>query len=153
MSAAIVTIAVQEHTFNVANVHQQLSEISPTPGAVVTFTGLVRDFDNEKHILALHLEHYPGMTEKSLHEIAEQATARWPLQGIVIIHRIGRLEAGDAIVLVATASAHRNAAFAAADFVMDYLKNDAPFWKKEIRDDGEEWVAAKQSDRDAKSRW
>ena len=150
---ASLSISVQSENFDVAYVYKQLASVTPAPGAVVTFTGLVRDFDQSRKILALELEHYPGMTEKSLTKIANQATERWRLQGVTIVHRIGHLRAGDQIVLIAIASAHRKDGFEACEFIMDYLKNDAPFWKKETREDGEDWVEAKQSDIDAKSRW
>ena len=153
MVDTIITIGVQPQDFNVAEVHSALTKLSPYPGAVVLFTGLVRDFDNNKTIQALELEHYPGMTEKSLQTIAEHAANRWELQAITVLHRIGRLQAGDQIVVVAVASRHRAQAFQAAEFIMDYLKNDAPFWKKEITPEGDTWVEAKASDQAAKSRW
>ena len=120
-------------------------------GAVVSFTGLVRD--NHEGIVALELEHYPGMTEKALSAIEAEAWSRWPLDACLIIHRVGRLVPGDRIVLVATASAHRQAAFAAAEFLMDYLKSRAPFWKKEERAEGATWVEARDEDEDALDRW
>ncbi|BFM06434.1 molybdopterin synthase catalytic subunit MoaE [Halioxenophilus aromaticivorans] len=153
MSHANISIAVQPEPFDTGEMYHQLSQCTPSPGAVVTFTGLVRDLDNDKNIIALELEHYPGMTEKSLQTIAQQAASKWPIQAISLVHRIGRLEAGHPIVAVGVASAHRVAAFNACEFIMDYLKNDAPFWKKEIRTDGEQWVASKQSDVAAKHRW
>ena len=122
-------------------------------GALVTFTGLVRDLDNASQVHGLLLEHYPGMTEKSLHNIAEQAASRWPLLGITIIHRIGRLMANQQIVFVGVGSAHREAAFAACEFIMDYLKTRAPFWKKSLQENGEFWVQAKDSDTRASKRW
>jgi molybdopterin synthase catalytic subunit len=116
-------------------------------GALVAFAGLVRDLDGS--LGALELEHYPGMTEKALAAIEADACARWPLQACLIVHRFGRLEAGEQIMMVATASAHRQAAFAAAEFLMDYLKSRAPFWKKE----GAAWVEAREEDEAALAGW
>ncbi len=120
-------------------------------GAVVSFTGIVRDETGT--LQALELEHYPGMTERALTKIAQDAQARWDLSDVTIIHRIGRLEPGEEIMMVATASPHRKAAFEAADYLMDFLKSRAPFWKKEHFKDRSEWVASKQSDEDALKRW
>ncbi len=120
-------------------------------GAVVTFTGLVRD--NGGRLAAMEIEHYPGMTEKAISAMVDQAARRWSLLDALVIHRFGLLAAGEAIMMVATAAPHRAEAFAAADFLMDYLKSRAPFWKKEISPDGAEWVAAKDSDEAALSRW
>jgi molybdopterin synthase catalytic subunit len=120
-------------------------------GAVVTFTGLVRD--NGGQLAAMEIEHYPGMTEKAIAVIMDQAQARWHLADALVIHRYGRLAGGDAIMMVATAAPHRDDAFAAAEFLMDYLKSRAPFWKKEIGADGTSWVAAKDTDEAALTRW
>jgi molybdopterin synthase catalytic subunit len=120
-------------------------------GAVVTFTGLVRD--NGGQLAAMEIEHYPGMTEKAIAAIMDQAQARWHLADALVIHRYGRLAGGDAIMMVATAAPHRADAFAAAEFLMDYLKSRAPFWKKEIGADGTSWVAAKDTDEAALTRW
>jgi molybdopterin synthase catalytic subunit len=120
-------------------------------GAVVTFTGLVRD--NGGQLAAMEIEHYPGMTEKAIAAIMDQAQARWHLADALVIHRYGRLAGGDAIMMVATAAPHRADAFAAAEFLMDYLKSRAPFWKKEIGADGTSWVAAKDADEAALTRW
>ena len=124
-------------------------------GAIVTFTGTVRDTHGmtEGAVTAMTLEHYPGMTEKELARIETEAHARWPLAATLIVHRVGRLEPGDNIVLVITASAHREAAFEAARFLMDYLKTSAPFWKRETGREGERWVDAKETDDDAAARW
>nr|WP_290428531.1 molybdenum cofactor biosynthesis protein MoaE [Defluviimonas salinarum] len=120
-------------------------------GAVVTFLGVVRD---DKGTLArMEIEHYPGMTEKAIAAIAEEARTRWNLADVLVIHRHGALVPGEAIMMVATAARHRVAAFAAAEFLMDYLKSRAPFWKKEFGPDGAEWVAAKDDDEDALRRW
>jgi molybdopterin synthase catalytic subunit len=120
-------------------------------GAVVTFTGLVRD--NGGSLAAMEIEHYPGMTEKAIAAIMDQAKARWSLVDALVIHRYGRLAGGEAIMMVATAAPHRAAAFAAAEFLMDYLKSRAPFWKKELSADGATWVAAKDEDEAALNRW
>ena len=120
-------------------------------GAVVSFSGLVRD---EGGTLArMEIEHYPGMTERALTEIAEEATRRWSLTDALVIHRHGSLAPGEVIMMVATAATHRADAFAAAEYLMDYLKSRAPFWKKEVGTNGEKWVAAKDSDEDALKRW
>ena len=120
-------------------------------GAIVSFTGIVRD--ESGRLDALEIEHYPGMTEKALASIAAEAHDRWPLADVLIIHRYGRLAVGEAIMMVATASRHRLAAFEAAEFLMDYLKSRAPFWKKELSADDPVWVAAKDSDEAALKRW
>ena len=120
-------------------------------GAVVTFLGVVRD--DSGNLAAMEIEHYPGMTEKAIAAIAEEARKRWDLADTLVVHRYGRLEPGEAIMMVATAARHRAAAFEAAEFLMDYLKSRAPFWKKEIGADGSEWVAAKDIDEEALGRW
>jgi molybdopterin synthase catalytic subunit len=121
-------------------------------GAVVTFCGIVRD-DPANPLQVMQIEHYPGMTERALTQIATQAQARWNLSDCLILHRYGPLRAGERIMMVATASRHRADAFAAADFLMDYLKSRAPFWKKEVGQAGADWVAAKDTDEDALKRW
>jgi len=146
-------IKVQHETFHVNHIIDQLMQGRKDIGAAVTFTGYVRDLSANNNLKSLFLEHYPGMTEQSLTAIAEQAKERWPIDDIAIIHRIGNLTPSEAIVLVATLSAHRKAAFHAAEFIMDYLKTDAPFWKKEITNNGEEWVASKESDAEEKKKW
>lgn len=120
-------------------------------GAIVSFTGIVRDTDGT--LAAMEIEHYPGMTERAIKTIVDDAMTRWALQDVLVIHRFGRLDAGAPIMMVATKSAHRADAFAAADFLMDYLKSRAPFWKKETTADGSAWVAAKDADEDALNRW
>lgn len=120
-------------------------------GAIVSFTGVVRDTDGT--LDAMEIEHYPGMTEKAITAIVEDARNRWTLMDVLVIHRHGALKPGEVIMMVATASAHRADAFAAADFLMDYLKSRAPFWKKETGRDGSDWVAAKEDDENALSRW
>jgi molybdopterin synthase catalytic subunit len=121
-------------------------------GAIVTFCGIVRGQD-QGQLHRMEIEHYPGMTERALRQIAQEAQRRWKLADCLIIHRFGPLAPGEKIMMVATASAHRADAFAAADFLMDYLKSRAPFWKKETRADGADWVAAKASDEEALTRW
>lgn len=122
-------------------------------GAVVAFVGYVRDFNDGREVAGMFLEHYPGMTEKALGKIVAEAEQRWPLLKVDVVHRIGALEPGEPIVFVGVASAHRQAAFDACNFIMDYLKTRAPFWKKEQTSDGPRWVEGKQSDTDAAGRW
>ena len=122
-------------------------------GGIASFIGLVRDLGGAAQVRALTLEHYPGMTEKKLAEIDAEANRRWPLSASLIIHRYGRLEPGDRIVLVATASPHREAALAACHFLIDWLKTEAPFWKSEETPQGERWVAARSEDDAARERW
>ncbi|MCK0169069.1 molybdenum cofactor biosynthesis protein MoaE [Jannaschia sp. S6380] len=126
-------------------------EDGPEIGAVVTFTGRVRNVGGT--LRHMTIEHYPGMTERALTRIAEEAADRWPLTGIVVLHRHGELAPGARIMMVATASRHREAAFQAASFLMDYLKSRAPFWKKEVTEDGAEWVAATEADEAALNSW
>jgi len=113
----------------------------------------VRDMNDGANVAALELEHYPGMTERALHDIVEQARGRWPLYGVLVIHRIGPMQPLDQIVLVACTAAHRGEAFAACEFIMDYLKTDAPFWKKEQTPDGARWVDARVTDDAARAKW
>jgi molybdopterin synthase catalytic subunit len=122
-------------------------------GAICSFIGLVRETNIGAHVASLTLEHYPGMTEKSLANIVADACARWPLQAVTVMHRVGKLVAADNIVLVLVASAHRQAAFNGCEFIMDYLKTDAPFWKQESTETGVRWVDARQSDAVALTRW
>ena len=148
-----LAIRVQTEDFDVAAETKALVAGNTNIGAVVTFTGLVRDRAGGEAISAMTLEHYPEMTETMLAKIEAQANARWSLDASLIIHRYGRLEPGAQIVLVITASSHRQAAFEAAEFLMDWLKTKAPFWKQEATTSGEKWVAAKGSDDDATDRW
>jgi molybdopterin synthase catalytic subunit len=122
-------------------------------GALVSFTGLVRDAEGGESVSGLELEHYPGMTERALEEIEAEAHRRWPLKASLIVHRVGPLAPGEQIVMVATASAHRQAAFEAAEFLMDYLKSRAPFWKRETTPAGARWVDARTADESALARW
>ena len=149
----IPAIRIQASDFDVAAEVAALGEGRRDIGAVVTFTGLCRD--EEGRLAALELEHYPGMAEAEVARVVEEARARWPLQGVTVIHRFGKILPGQNIVLVATASAHRRAAFEAAEFLMDYLKTRAPFWKREHRADGTTgtWVEATASDDAAAERW
>jgi len=149
-----MTVRVQTADFSIADEIAGLTRGRTDIGAVVTFSGTVRGEAAGKPISAITLEHYPEMTELELHRIVELANARWPLQGVTVVHRVGRLEPGENIVLVVTASAHRAAAFEAAEFLMDYLKTDAPFWKKEdVVGDGAHWVDARETDTTARDRW
>lgn len=124
----------------------------PGAGGVVSFTGIVRDAD-AGHLRHMEIEHYPGMTERALEEIRARACARWPLAGALILHRYGTLHPGEVIMMVATAARHRADAFAAAEFLMDYLKSRAPFWKKEVTGAAATWVSARAQDEDALDRW
>ncbi len=150
---AIVTIRVQEADFDVAREIAALSHGRTDIGAVVSFSGICRSSDGENAIEALTLEHYPGMAEAEIMRHAEKAMSRWPLNGLTVIHRFGRIEPGQNIVLVVTASSHRQAAFQAAEFLMDYLKTSAPFWKREESADGPGWVEAHAHDDAAAARW
>jgi molybdopterin synthase catalytic subunit len=152
MGACKLKINVQLADFSLEREAEAL-RLDNSVGAIVTFSGLVRDLHDDQPIKGLFLEHYPGMTEKSLQAIAAEAQERWPLSALTIIHRIGELKAGDQIVFVGVSSAHRGAAFAACEFLMDYLKTRAPFWKKSLLADGECWVDAKESDNAASERW
>jgi molybdopterin synthase catalytic subunit len=122
-------------------------------GAIASFVGLARDMNEGSGVAAMTLEHYPGMTEKALARLVDDACARWPLLDVTVIHRVGRLLPGDPIVLVAVAASHRGEAFAACEFIMDYLKTQAPFWKKEETPAGGRWVEARASDEAAAARW
>lgn len=142
-------IRIQPEPFDMAAL---LAGFGAGAGAIVTFTGLVRDDTGQ--MTALELEHYPGMTEKAVRDIAARAATRWNLIDLAVIHRFGRLDVGEPIMAVATAARHRAEAFAAAEYLMDYLKSRAPFWKREIGEDGPgAWVAAKDADEDALTRW
>ena len=146
-------VRVQAGDFDLGHEVARLREGDARVGAVVAFVGTVRDLNDGARVAAMELEHYPGMTEKSLQDIAAQARARWPLFNTLVIHRVGPLLPLDQIVLVACTAAHRGDAFAACEFIMDYLKTDAPFWKKEETPDGARWVDARVTDDKAKARW
>jgi len=146
-----MTIRVQPEPFDFGAEAAAFANGATRAGAVVTFLGVVRD--DSGTLARMEIEHYPGMTERALAAIAAEATARWHLLDALVIHRHGSLQPGEAIMMVATAARHRAGAFAAAEFLMDYLKSRAPFWKKEFGPDGAAWVAAKDSDEDALTRW
>jgi len=148
-----VAVRVEREDFDVGAEIAQLTAGRTDIGAIVTFSGTVRGGSGTDAITAMTLEHYPGMTEAELTRVEAEAGKRWPLQASLIVHRVGTLKPGDNIVLVVTASAHRQAAFAAAEFLMDYLKTRAPFWKKEERAGGTGWVEARQIDAAAAERW
>ena len=148
-----VTIRIQQGDFDVAREIAALSEGRTDIGAVVTFSGICRGPEGGDNIAALTLEHYPGMAEAEIARHAEEAISRWPLQGLTVIHRFGRIAPGQNIVLVVTASQHRQAAFEGAEFLMDYLKTSAPFWKQEEGADGKGWVEAQARDDAAAARW
>ena len=150
-----MSVSVQTSNFRVQEEYQRVVDEAGDAGAVVLFTGLVREFhqSGSSKVQTLTLEHYPGMTEKALIDIEAQAHKRWPLLASRIVHRVGCLAAQDQIVLVVAASAHRGEAFAAAEFMMDYLKSRAPFWKKQARGDRSEWIESRESDADALRRW
>ena len=145
-------IQVQHADFDLATEYTQLSSAYST-GAIVTFIGKVRDFNQGDDVAGLSLEHYPGMTEKALASILLEAKSRWSIQTVKVIHRIGDLALGDQIVFVGVASAHRGDAFSACEFIMDYLKTQAPFWKKESTATGAHWVDARETDTSAAERW
>ena len=146
-------IRVQENDFDVSTEIAALRKGDPRVGAVVTFLGTVRDLNDGSQVEEMTLEHYPNMTEKALEEIVAQAKSRWDIYQALVIHRVGPLLPEDQIVLVAVTSAHRGEAFAACEFIMDYLKTAAPFWKKEETPDGGRWVDARVTDETAMARW
>jgi len=146
-------ISVQREDFDCGAEIEALARGNPQVGALAAFVGLVRDVNEGAEVGRMTLEHYPGMTEKSIGAIVEQARSRWDVIDCTVIHRVGELQPTDRIVLVAVASGHRGDAFAACEFVMDYLKTRAPFWKKERTSEGERWVEARSSDDEAAERW
>ena len=148
-----MTVRVQTEDFDVGSELAAMRLASKDIGALVNFVGQVRDMNDGDVVSTLTLEHYPGMTERSLESIEVEAKSRWNIVDSLIIHRVGTLQPLDQIVLVAVTSAHRGEAFKACEFIMDYLKTRAPFWKKEATADGERWVEAKISDDDAQARW
>jgi len=145
-------IRVQQEDFDIAAVNRELLDGRNDVGAVASFIGLVRDLHGDP-LQQMTLEHYPGMTENALGAIAEKARQRWQIIDLAVIHRVGALKPADQIVLVSVASAHRGDAFAACEFIMDYLKTEAPFWKKEVSEQGEKWVESRSSDDEARARW
>ncbi len=146
-------ISVQTEPFDVASEYAQLTADDVDDGAAVFFIGRVRSHNDGRAVTGMTLEHYPGMTEKALEQIVTDAKARWPLGRVRVIHRVGSLALGDDIVFVGVTSAHRDASFEAAEFIMDYLKNRAPFWKREDTADGSVWVDARDKDQRALARW
>ena len=144
-------IRVQQDPFDLGAEANAFAARQVGMGAVVTFTGIVRDLGGD--LDAMEIEHYPGMTEKALRAIADEAARRWQIGDALILHRHGRLAPDEMIMMVATASRHRSDAFQAAEFLMDFLKSRAPFWKKEVTETGEDWVAARNEDEDALTRW
>ncbi|APX22038.1 MAG: molybdenum cofactor biosynthesis protein MoaE [Rhodobacteraceae bacterium] len=149
--ASSIRVVVQEAPFDFGAEAERFAAARTDMGAVVTFTGVVRDVAGD--LQGMEIEHYPGMTEKALDKIARDAQARWSLGEVLVIHRYGRMDAGERIMMVATAAPHRKDAFEAAEFLMDYLKSRAPFWKKESAGGSDSWVAAKDEDEDALNRW
>lgn len=148
-----ITIKVQAEPFDPDAESRAVRAGNPRVGGVVTFLGLMRDLNEGDQVSTMTLEHYPGMTEKALRKIAEEAMQRWDLDAVSVVHRVGELLPEDPIVLVAVASRHRGEAFRGCEFIIDYLKNRAPFWKKERTADGERWVEARHSDKAAEERW
>ncbi len=148
-----LSVSVQPEIFDVGELQQNLLGAAAEEGAVATFTGLVRNSNDGRAVETIFIEHYPGMTERSIMSTLEEAAERWPLLAASVVHRIGDLVPGDPIVWVGVSSAHRAAAFDACEFVMDYLKTQAPFWKKETGPSGEAWVAARDSDAARAERW
>nr|WP_020504388.1 molybdopterin synthase catalytic subunit MoaE [Lamprocystis purpurea] len=150
---AMISIQVQQQPFQIAAEQEALWRGKPQVGALVTFVGLMRDINVDREVSAMTLEHYPGMTEKALEAIAAEAAARWDLLGLRIVHRVGLLTPQEPIVFVGVVSRHRTEAFRACEFLIDYLKTRAPFWKKETTPDGERWVEARATDEAAAGRW
>jgi len=148
-----MSVSVQEQDFDIGAEISALTRGRHQVGALATFTGLVRDMNDGSGVHAMTLEHYPGMTETALEEIVAQARGHWDLDGVRVIHRFGRLEPGEQIVFVAVTSAHRGEAFAACEFIMDFLKTRAPFWKREETPEGARWVDAREADDSAAERW
>ena len=148
-------VTIQSKNFSIEHISNKVSGNNSNVGAVVLFVGYVRDFDKKdsKHLINMNLEHYPGMTEKVLEGIEEKAKQRWSLSAVEIVHRVGKLKPSDPIVCVAVASQHRDNAFDAARFIIDFLKTEAPFWKKELTDQGSYWVDEKESDHKQKMSW
>jgi molybdopterin synthase catalytic subunit len=146
-------VRIQEEDFDVSEELASLRAGDARIGAIASFVGIVRDLNDASQVSTLTLEHYPGMTEKALLQIVDDAKQRWDIVDALVVHRVGTLRPTDQIVLVAVASAHRGESFAACQFIMDYLKTRAPFWKKEQTPEGERWVEARASDEDAAARW
>ncbi|MEM9256129.1 MAG: molybdopterin synthase catalytic subunit MoaE [Pseudomonadota bacterium] len=148
-----MTIDIQEQGFDPGRLQRSLMSASGEEGAVVTFTGHVRNDSESRKILSMELEHYPGMTQQSIKTILEEAQQRWPLLRVHVVHRVGELYPGEPIVWVGVTAEHRASAFSACEFIMDYLKTRAPFWKKERTNEGDYWVDSRDSDADRAERW
>ena len=147
-------VVIQKEDFSIEEEYRLLRESNKKQtGAICTFTGLVREFGDRPDIIGMFLEHYPGMTEACLHRLIQQAKGKWDIHQIKVIHRVGSLSVSDQIVFVGVSSSHRSDAYAACEYVMDYLKTGAPFWKKEITSESSVWVEAKASDQERKSKW
>lgn len=153
MTEPMISVKVIPDNFDPATEYQTLERDAPKIGAICTFVGLVRELGDCPDVKGLTLEHYPGMTERAIEAICQDATQRWDLDGIRVIHRVGSLSAGERIVFVGVSSSHRQDAYAACEFIMDFLKTRAPFWKKEWSETGSHWVDQKESDRVRASRW
>lgn len=146
-------ITIQDEPFDIGDLHKRLSQGGHGTGAVVSFVGRVRDFNESPEVTALTLEHYPGMTERALESVVERARSRWQINDVIIVHRIGYMTPGDDIVAVLVSTPHRHAAFEACTFIMDFLKTSAPFWKKEHTRSGDYWVSERESDLASLKRW
>ncbi|NND66375.1 MAG: molybdopterin synthase catalytic subunit MoaE [Halioglobus sp.] len=153
MKEPVLSVSVQEEDFDPGALQEDLLSGAANEGAVATFTGYVRRSNEGAEVASMRLEHYPGMTQKSISGIMADAAARWPLLAASVVHRVGLLQPGERIVWVGVSSAHREAAFSACEFIMDYLKTGAPFWKKEVDAGGERWVSARASDNERARRW
>lgn len=149
----VIDVRVQPEDFDVSRELEQLRRACPGAGALANFVGAVRESNDGSQVDAMLLEHYPGMTEQSITRIVQKAGESWPILAVTVIHRVGKLLPGDQIVLVAVAAKHRGDAFSSCEYIMDYLKTRAPFWKKEFTPEGERWVEARASDEDALQRW
>lgn len=148
-----MSVSIQKEDFDVGAEMAALRATSNNVGAIVSFVGLVRDLSYDAKVDNIYVEHYPGMSEKALNKIIAVAKERWDVFGAKVIHRVGTLGPNDQIVMVVTASTHRGHAFSACEFIIDYLKTDAPFWKKEVKKDGGEWVVTRDSDVQRMERW
>lgn len=146
-------VSVQQADFNIQHEYDMMRCDNQADGAIVFFTGLVRDYNQGNHVTGLYLEHYPNMTKTALNTIVKNAKARWPISRVRLIHRVGQLNLAEQIVFVAASSPHRESAFEACMFIMDFLKNQAPFWKKETTHQGDTWVAAAKKDQLALNKW
>ncbi|MFT5482695.1 MAG: molybdopterin synthase catalytic subunit [Halieaceae bacterium] len=146
-------VKITADDFDTVSLQRELTQVGAAMGAIVSFVGLVRDFNQDSSVESIELEHYPGMTEKCIEDIIDQAASRWQIGPVRVVHRIGILNAGDQIVYVGVTSRHRGEAFHACEFIMDYLKISAPLWKKEWLQEGAVWVDARESDDSAADRW